>query len=57
MLSNAMQLSGFIGKEVTLPIDDELYYTDLMKRVATSRRKEGVKAVFTDTTGTYGGTK
>lgn len=57
MLSNAMQLSGFIGKEITLPIDDELYYTELMKRVATSRRKEGVKAVFTDTTGTYGGTK
>lgn len=57
MLSNAMQLSGFINDEVTLPIDDELYYTELMKRVATSRRKEGVKTVFSDTEGTYAGTK
>ena len=26
MLSNAMHLSAFLGKEVSLPIDEELYY-------------------------------
>jgi len=57
MLSNAMHLSAFLGKEVSLPIDEELYYNELMKRVATSRRKEGVKAVFADTSGSFAGNK
>jgi len=57
MLSNAMHLSAFLGKEVTLPIDEELYYNELMKRVATSRRKEGVKAVFADTANSFAGNK
>lgn len=57
MLSNAMHLSAFLNKEVTLPIDEELYYSELMKRVATSRRKTSVKAVFVDTSNTYGGAK
>ena len=57
MLSNAMHLSAFLGKEVSLPIDEELYYNELMKRVATSRRKEGVKAVFADTSDSYAGNK
>ena len=57
MLSNAMHLSAFLGKEVSLPIDEELYYNELMKRVATSRRKEGVKAVFADTAGSFAGNK
>ena len=56
MLSNAMHLSAFLGKPVTLPIDEELYYEELMKRVATSRRKPEGKAVFSDTSGSYGGT-
>jgi len=55
MLSNAMHLSAFMGKAVELPFDEELFYNELMKRVATSRRKEGVKAVFSDTSNTYGG--
>lgn len=57
MLSNAMHLSAFLGKPVELPIDEELYYEELMKRVATSRRKTGGKAVFADTRNTYGGNK
>ena len=57
MLSNAMQLSTFLGREVTLPIDDELYYEELMKRVATSKTKGTVKSVFADTAGTFAGTK
>ncbi len=54
-LSNAMHLSAFLNKEVTLPLDDEEYYRELMKRVATSRRKTEVKSVFADTKETYGG--
>ena len=56
-ISNAMHLSSFINDKVSLPIDDELYYTELMKRVATSRRKTNVCEVFTDTSNTYGGSK
>ena len=57
MLSNAMHLSAFLGKEVELPIDEELYYNELMKRVASSRRKENVKAVFADTSDSFAGNK
>ena len=53
-LSNAMHLSMFLEKPVTLPFDEDLYEQELMKRVATSRRKTGAKAVFADTAGTYG---
>lgn len=56
-LSNAMHLSAFLGKEVEIPFDEELYYNELMKRVATSKRKVGVKAVFADTSASYGGNK
>ncbi|MBR6569259.1 MAG: Gfo/Idh/MocA family oxidoreductase [Clostridia bacterium] len=56
-LSNAMHMSAFTGKAVELPVDADAYYEELMKRVATSRRKEGVKAVFADTSDTYGGAK
>ena len=38
-------------------MDEDAYYEELMKRVATSRRKEGVTAVFADTSDTYGGHK
>ena len=56
-LSNAMHLSSFLSKAVELPFDEELYYSELMKRVATSRKKDNVKAVFADTSKTYGGNK
>ena len=56
-LSNAMHLSAFLGKEVEIPFDEELYYNELMKRVATSKRKVGVKSVFADTSASYGGNK
>ena len=38
-LSNAMHLSAFLGREVALPIDEDLFYDELMKRVADSRYK------------------
>ncbi len=57
MLSNAMHLSAFLGQDVELPFDEDLYYEELMKRVATSRRKTNVREVLADTERTYGGTK
>ncbi len=56
-ISNAMHLSAFTGKAVEIPFDEDVYYEELMKRVATSRRKTTVKAVVADTSDTYGGTK
>ncbi len=53
MLSNAMHLSAFLGKEVTLPIDETLYYNELMKRVKNSRQKQ-TPSVFVNDRGTYG---
>ena len=56
-LSNAMHLSAWLGKEITLPFDEELFYDELMKRVATSRRKTEVKASVADLSNTYGGAR
>ncbi len=52
-LSNAMHLSAFLGRLVEIPFDEHLYYEELMKRVASSRRKAPAKAVFAGTEGTY----
>lgn len=54
-LSNAMHLSAFLGRPVTLPLDEELYYQELSKRVATSRRKAPTQSVVADLGGSYGG--
>ena len=56
-LSHAMHLSSFLGKAVELPLDEDLYYEELMKRVATSRLKDEKASVFADTSNTYGGAK
>ncbi|MBO5897625.1 MAG: Gfo/Idh/MocA family oxidoreductase [Clostridia bacterium] len=52
-LSNAMHLSAWLGKPVDLPMDDALFKEELMKRVATSRRKENVNSVISDTSASY----
>ena len=39
LLSNAMHLSSWTDSPVFLPIDEDLYYNELMKRVKSSRRK------------------
>ena len=45
-LANAMHLSSWLGKEISLPIDDELFYEELKKRIAVSKphpvRKEKI---------------
>ena len=56
-LSNAMHMSAFLGRPVELPVDEDAYFAELQKRVATSRRKENVKAVVADTSASYAGAK
>ena len=41
-LANAMHLSSWLGKEVSLPIDDELFYEELKKRIAVSKVRTNV---------------
>jgi hypothetical protein len=48
-----MHLSAWTNETVTLPIDEDLYYDELMKRVKTSKRKTNVVEVVGDTSGTY----
>ena len=54
-LSNAMHLSAFTGETVSIPFDEDRFYDELMARAATSRRKTNVRAVYADTSGSYGG--
>ena len=56
-LSNAMHLSSFTGQAVNIPFDEELFYEELKKRIATSRRKEVTETVVADLSNTYGGAK
>ncbi len=51
-LSNAMYLSSWLNKTIELPIDEDLFYEELQKRVATSKIKN-VKSVVADVSGTY----
>lgn len=54
-ISNAAHLSAFTGKKIELAsFDHELFYEELMKRVATSRRKTtATEQVITDMDSTF----
>jgi predicted dehydrogenase len=52
-ISNAMHLSAWTGKEVAIPFDEELFFGELSKRIASSRAKSGGSSVTGDTEGTY----
>ena len=54
--SNAAHLSSWLGKKVTLPIDEDLFYAELQKKIASSSgKKEPVKEVVVeDMSSTYG---
>ena len=41
-LANAMLLSAWLGREVELPIDGELFYEELKKRIAVSKPRVSV---------------
>lgn len=57
-LSNAMHLSAFLGKEITLPFDEDLFYEELKKRIATSRRKTvDETGIVADLSSTFNGTR
>ena len=51
-LMDSMLLSAWLGKAVSLPIDDDLYLEELNKRIKTSRRKVSTGTVL-NTEGTY----
>ena len=37
-----MLLSTWLGKEIDIPFDDELFYEELKKRIAISKPRENV---------------
>ncbi len=51
-LSNAMHLSSWTGKMVSLPVDPDVFYDELQKRVAGGRIKTG-ESVVSDTSSSY----
>ena len=51
-LMDSMLLSAWLGKAVTLPVDEDLYLEELNKRIKTSRRKATSGTVL-NTEGTY----
>jgi predicted dehydrogenase len=54
MLSNAMHLSAWLGKALTLPIDEDLFLEELNKKRASSKKKAEVKDAVFDTSNSYG---
>lgn len=54
MLSNAMHLSSWLGRPVTLPIDEDLFWEKLNELRKNSRKKENIQETTFDTTGSYG---
>ena len=55
-ISNAMHLSAWQNREVSLPLsaeDEKAFYEELMARVKTSRRKENVVSSVADTSSSY----
>ena len=53
MLSNAMHLSSWLGRKVTLPVDEELFYRLLSERAANSAKKVSAVDAVLDTEGSY----
>lgn len=54
MISNAAHLSSWTNETVTLPIDEDKFYTLLMEKVASSKAKEDViSAVQEDMSSTF----
>lgn len=55
MISNAAYLSSWLGRPVELPLDEDLFYEELKKRIESSNAKKEVKAqVQEDMSSTYG---
>lgn len=41
-IADAMYLSSWLGKEITLPIDDDLFYDELQKKVEEEKSRENI---------------
>lgn len=54
-ISNAAHLSSWLGKDITLPIDEDLYYAELQKKTATGQAEKKVvtQTVNEDMSSTY----
>jgi len=52
-ISNAAHLSSWLGRDVALPMDEELFYAELQKKIAGSRMKTAVVEQVADLGGTY----
>ncbi|MBR5783518.1 MAG: Gfo/Idh/MocA family oxidoreductase [Clostridia bacterium] len=53
-ISNAAFLSDWLGQEITLPMDEDLFYKLLSERIKTSRHKEvTASSTIEDLSGTY----
>ena len=48
MISNAAHLSSWTNETVTLPIDEDKFYSLLMKKAASSKAKENVVSKVTE---------
>ena len=47
-ISNAAHLSSWLGRPVELPVDEDLYWAELQKKIAGSKAKAEVKAAEMD---------
>lgn len=55
MISNAAHLSSWLGQDVALPIDEDLFYEKLQEKIASSTIEKEVKeSVTEDLSSTYG---
>lgn len=54
-ISNAAHLSAWLGKEVELPVDEDVYYAELQKKIAagTAEKKNVVATVQGDMSSTF----
>lgn len=48
LISNAMHLSAWTGREVELPFDEELFKSLLDERIKTSKKKENTTYIFSE---------
>ena len=54
-ISNAAFLSDWTKQEITLPVDEDLFYELLQERIRNSKvKKENKASVIVDVNGTYG---
>ena len=48
LISNAMHLSAWTGREVELPFDEDLFKSLLDERIKTSKKKENTTYIFSE---------